>query len=91
MNETVDSRGSAVPEIPCETIVHRALLRQNCIDEDSGEVTSAAFIRRPGVDTNGLSVDIASYRAASVFASTFKRCRAVVSLHTGHIRAFTLT
>lgn len=76
--------------LPCEAIVHRAALRKNCIDEDNGCITSAAFIRRPGVDVDGLSVDLASYRPSADFAASFNRCRAIVSLHTGRIRSLGL-
>ena len=89
MSETVFSQEEIVA-LPCETIVHRAALRQNCIDSDTSEITSATFIRRPGVDADGLSVDLAFYRSAGTFAATFKRCRAVVSLHIGRIRTLGL-
>jgi len=89
MSETVSSQEDTAT-LPCETIVHRAALRQNCIDLDMSKITSAAFIRRPGVDTDGLSVDQAFYRSADTFAATFKRCRAVVSLHIGRIRTLGL-
>ena len=71
---------------PCSSIVLRAVLRRNELDEDTGLIKPTAFIQRPN-ETDGISVTIASSECSALqLARSFKKCYGVVSLHVGYIR-----
>jgi hypothetical protein len=88
MNEMPSDVTAGLVELPCSCLVYRAILRKTWIDEDTGHLKSAAFIRRPGPggDVGGLSVGIAATYPLNGFISSFKKCYAVVSLHVGRVR-----
>jgi hypothetical protein len=74
------------PGLDAECVVYRAVLRRQWIDEDSGEVKPDAFLRRPEVDEDGISVYVAGPCDPPSVASRFNRCEAVAALCVGDIR-----
>jgi hypothetical protein len=71
-------------DLPCSTIVYRAMARKNWIDCTANRVLPAAFIRRPPPkDDDGLSVDVQSAGSCRAALNT---CYGVVSLHVGRVR-----
>jgi hypothetical protein len=70
--------------LPDDTIVYRALLRKQWIDEDTGRVKADAYFLR--TNESGLSVNIASVCSPEQCAGSFRKCYGVASLQTGAIR-----
>jgi hypothetical protein len=71
-------------DLPCSSIVYRAMLKKQWIDPVSGTILPAAFIRRPPPqDDDGLSLNMESPISC---VSGFKKTFGVASLHVGRIR-----
>lgn len=73
--------------IPCEEILLRALRRQDWIDPDTMQVTSAAYMRDPVRDPDGLSVNQRTYTNLETWPATVLSSHGIDSLHTGAVRA----
>lgn len=76
--------------LPCEEIVLRALRRKDWFDEDTKRITPAAFLRWPGRDRDGLSVNIQARTNLEVWLATFNKSYGADSLHTGKVRTLGL-
>lgn len=66
------------------TIVYRALLRKQWIDEDTGKVKADAYFLR--ANERGLSVNLAGACSPRQCAKFFRKCYGVASLEVGGIR-----
>jgi hypothetical protein len=78
--------------LPCDTIVYRALLRPEWINEDTKKVSDQAYYLRKleqGIE-NGISVNIAKLCSPEMCARRFNKCIGVASLHVGKIREIDL-
>ncbi|MEW5856827.1 MAG: hypothetical protein AB1861_05540 [Cyanobacteriota bacterium] len=84
MIEPPASSAAKFEPLPCSSIVYRALLRKNWIDEDTGKVKADAFFLRE--HELGLSVNIAATCLPEQCAARFNKCSAVASLHVGRVR-----
>ncbi len=75
------------PKLPCATIVFRALIYSDWIDQTTKEIAPAAFVRRkPPLDEKGLSVSI-NCSAADYLRQRFKKPTfGVGTLHVGKVR-----
>ncbi len=67
-----------------DTIVYRALLRKQWIDEDTGRVKADAYFLRP--NERGLSVNLASACSPKQCADLFRKCYGIASLEVDLIR-----
>ena len=69
---------------PCSTIVYRLILKSGWVDpEDTTKMKSEAFMRRPQIDCDGLSV-FDSYRITQEdCVQTVNRCYGIATLHVG--------
>jgi hypothetical protein len=84
-----DLVGEITPEfapLQCNTIVHRALIKRDWINEDTLQVRPNAFFLRQDKGEIGVSVNIAAVCSPQDCVSRFRKCRAVASLHVGHVR-----
>lgn len=72
--------------LPCSSIVYRAILKKRWMDLTEGKATPEAFFRRPHVDEDGLSVNIAEATNLEEWVRSFNACYGVASLHVGRIR-----
>ncbi|WYL98011.2 MAG: hypothetical protein HEQ35_26125 [Gloeotrichia echinulata IR180] len=70
--------------LPPDTVVYRALLRKQWIDEDTGRVKADAYFLR--ASEPGLSVNIASVCSPEQCAGLFRKCYGVASLEVGRVR-----
>src|SRR5437588_1556825 len=79
-----------LPGLDADCVVYRAILRRQWIDEDGGELKPDAFLRRPEVDADGISVYLAGPCDPAGVAAKFNRCEAVAALCVGEIRGLGL-
>src|SRR5437868_10025477 len=77
--------GTSLPVLSCSSIVYRAILRKAWIDQDTGRIQSAAFMRRSS-DIDGLSVSIAAACSPEQCIAQFRACFGLATLHVGRIR-----
>jgi hypothetical protein len=85
MTDHPTNGAASLPVLPCTSIVYRAILRKAWIDQDTGQVQSAAFMRRSS-DVDGLSVSIAAACSPAECMAQFRACFGVATLHVGRIR-----
>jgi hypothetical protein len=76
-----------MPDHPldCTTIVYRAALDQSWIS--STGVDAAAFYRRKGVDSDGISIGVSPYSYRSYLKNPIF---GIISVHVGHVRDVTV-
>ncbi len=76
---------SDYPQLPCDTIVLRAMLRRNLVDLKNQSVAPNAFIRRDApADPDGLSVGV--FCQVAEYLKGFRETFGAATLHVGHIR-----
>lgn len=86
MSEQSTSNVTEFEPLPCSTIVYRALLKKQWINEDTGRVKADAYFLREKEKNTGLSVNIAAACSPEQCAKRFQKCFGVASLHVGRIR-----
>jgi hypothetical protein len=67
-----------------DSVVYRALLRKQWINEDTGKVKADAYFLR--VNEPGLSVNLANVCSPTQCADLFRKCYGVASLEVGGVR-----
>jgi hypothetical protein len=67
-----------------DSIIYRAILRKQWIDEDTGRVKADAYFLR--ASEYGLSVNIASACSPQQCAELFRKCYGIASLEIGRVR-----
>jgi len=79
--------------LPCSCPVYRAVTKRAWIDPTTGRLLPAAFVRRTGRDTDGLSVCLFEGFPSDpdelrrhIDAVTHLHCHALASLIAGHVR-----
>lgn len=72
--------------LPSESAVWRLIRKKAWKDPDTGELLPDAYIRRLGVDNDGLSVGIAGACTLAEFAAQLKKVHGVASLQVGSVR-----
>lgn len=82
---------TVVPVLQCEAIVWRLLRKKAWIDQDTlgadaRAILPDAYLRRQGVDTDGLSVGIKGVCTLEEFKASLNKVHGVVSLHVGRVR-----
>ena len=76
---------SEYPQLPCDTIVLRAMLRRNWVDQRNQTVAPNAFIRRDSpADPDGLSVGV--FCQVADYLNGFNKTFGAATLHVGHVR-----
>jgi hypothetical protein len=70
--------------LPADSIVYRAILRKQWIDEDTGRIKADACFLRIGEP--GLSVNVASVCSPQQCAEFFRRCYGIAALEVGGVR-----
>lgn len=68
----------------------RAWIDQDTLDADTRAILPDAYLRRKGVDTDGLSVGIRGVCTLEEFRSSLNKVHGVVSLHVGRVRDLSL-
>lgn len=76
--------GNKYPDLPCDTIVFRALIYQNWVDTNSGRVMPAAFMRRD--HERGLSLGVKTTIDGYLRKYFEKPTYGVGTLHVGRLR-----
>jgi hypothetical protein len=84
MVEVVQSSMKQFEPLPADSIVYRAILRKQWIDEDTGRIKADAYFLRAGEP--GLSVNIASVYSPQQCAELFRKCYGIASLEVGRVR-----
>jgi hypothetical protein len=80
----VKKSGNKYSDLPCSTIVFRALIWEDCVDSKSGRVMPAAFMRRN--HEQGLSVGV-NTTVDDYLRKHFKKpTYGVGTLHVGRLR-----
>ena len=73
--------------LPCPYVVFRAAGNKRSINAETGKLSSAAFIRVPEKDEDGISVYLGEVDTCIKASQQLKKTYAVGSLHVGHIRS----
>ena len=72
---------------PCATILYRTVRRKDWFDpDDESRIKDAAFMRRRGVDTDGLSLFDSFHVSESDCIEAELSCHGLVTLHVGTLR-----
>jgi hypothetical protein len=74
--------------LPADSIVYRAILRKQWIDEDTRRVKADAYFLR--ANEFGLSVNLASVYSPEQCAKLFRKCYGIASLEVGRVREISL-
>ncbi len=70
--------------LPSNSVVYRAMLRKQWIDEDTGRVKADAYFLR--TNESGLSVNLASVCSPEQCAKLFRKCYGIASLEVGRVK-----
>lgn len=70
--------------LPANSIVYRAILRKQWLDEDTGKVKADAYFLR--ANERELSVNLASMCSPEQCARLFRKCYGIASLEVGRVR-----
>ncbi|WP_009630750.1 hypothetical protein [Synechocystis sp. PCC 7509] len=70
--------------LPADSIIYRAILRKQWIDEDTGRIKADAYFLR--ANELGLSVNLASAYSLEQCANLFRKCYGIASLEVGRVR-----
>jgi hypothetical protein len=84
MVEMAESSMNQFKQLLADSVVYRAILRKQWIDEDTGKVKADAYFLR--ATESGLSVNIASACSPQQCAQLFRKCYGIASIEVGRVR-----